>query len=77
MLVKSARALVATEEEEVLSESVSTLPQQGRMVRHFEGSEAALWATRVGSLPPEPLRFVLNATVESLPTNANLHKWGK
>ena len=56
VLVKSARALLATEEEEVLSESLSTLTQQGRMVRQFEGGEAALWATCVRALPPEPLR---------------------
>ena len=36
----------------MLSESLSTLPQQGKMVSKFEGSEAALWATCVGALPP-------------------------
>ena len=60
-----------------VSLSLKDLPQQGRMNRQFEGNEAAIWATCVAKLPPEPLRFVLNASVESLPTNANLHKWGK
>ena len=29
------------------------------------------------SLPPEVFKFVLNASLHSLPTNANLHLWGK
>ena len=76
-LVKVTRALVAAKEDEALSTSLKDLPQQGRMNRQFEGNEATMWATCVAKLPPEPLRFVLNASVESLPTNANLHKWGK
>ena len=75
--VKRARALVATEEEEMLTNNLQDLPQQGEMMRQFDGNAAALWARSVGKLPPEPLRFALNATVESLPTNSNLHKWGK
>ena len=46
-------------------------------MREFGGKEAVMWATVVWKLPPEPLKFALNATVESLLTNANLHKWGK
>ena len=76
-LVRVSRAVIASEEAEDLSASLSALPQQGRMMREFGGKEAAMWATVVGKLPPEPLKFALNATVESLPTNANLHKWGK
>ena len=76
-LVKVTRAFVAAEEGKALSTSLKDLPQQGMMSRQFEGNESAMWATCVVKLPPEPLRFVLNATVESLPTNAKLHKWGK
>ena len=39
----------------------------GEMMRQFDGNAAALWARSVGKFPPEPLRFSLNATVESLP----------
>ena len=28
-------------------------------------------------LPPEPMKFALNASLNTLPTNANLHTWGK
>ena len=60
-MVKRARALVATEEEETLTNNLQDLPQQGEM-RQFDGNAAALWARSVGKLPPEPLRFALNAT---------------
>ena len=72
-----AKALVATEEDELMSSRLQNLPQQGKMMAQFEGSAAALWSKCVGRLPPEPLSFILNATVESLPTNDNLCKWGK
>ena len=76
-LVRVSRAVISSKEAEDLSASLSALPQQGRMMREFGGKEAAMWATPVGKLPSETLKFVLNATVESLPPNANLHKWGK
>ena len=77
MMTRRAKALVATEEDESLSDNLLSLPQQGKMMTHFEGSAAALWSRCVGKLPPESLSFILNAIVESLPTNANLFKWGK
>ena len=52
-------------------------PQQGRMMSLFDGSMAALWARCVGRLPPDPLRFILNATLKTLPTNSKLYVWGK
>ena len=76
-LNRRARALVTTEEDEALSANLLNLPQQGRMMTQFGGNAAALWSRCISKLPPEPLSFILNATVESLPTNANLFKWGK
>ena len=76
-LNRRARALVTTEEDEALSANLLSLPQQGRMMTQFGRNAAALWSRCINKLPPEPLSFILNATVESLPTNANLFKWGK
>ena len=76
-MTRRAKALVRAEEDEVMSSHRLSLPQQGRMISKFEGIAAALWSKCVGRFPPEPLSFVLNATVESLPTNTNLFKWGK
>jgi hypothetical protein len=77
VLVKRVRNLIAAEEGEELATSLHALPQQGGMARHFEGNAAAVWAKCLEKLPPEPLRFALNAAVDTLPTNCNLHRWGK
>ena len=66
--MRATKALIVTEEEEALSNSLNDLPHQSRMMRQFDGNGAALWVLGVGHLPPEPLIFILNATVESLPT---------
>ncbi len=31
----------------------------------------------MSQLPPEPMKFALNAVLKTLPTNSNLHQWGK
>ena len=71
------RNLIAAEEGGELATALHVLPQQGGMVRHFGGNSAAIWSRCLEKLPPEPLRFALNAAVDTLPTNYNLHKWGK
>ena len=62
-MTRRAKALVRPEEDEVMSSHLLSLSQQGRMMSKFEGNAAALWSKCVGRLPPEPLSFVLNATV--------------
>ena len=47
------------------------------MARRLVGCGAELWARAVQCLPPEPMKFALNASLDTLPTNANLHTWGK
>ena len=53
------------------------LPAQGEMAREWRESSPAFWVRAVESLPPEPMKFVLNASLDTLPTNSNLHLWGK
>ena len=74
-LTKAAKSAVAQEEEEELLQHLCSLPQQGEMARQFQGIAAGLWAQCVSQLPPEPMK--LNATLETLPTNTNLRRWGK
>ena len=77
MMTRRAKALMVTEEDESMPKNLLSLPQQGKMMTLFDGNAAALWSRCVSKLPPEPLCFILNAAVESLPTNANLFKWRK
>jgi hypothetical protein len=47
------------------------------MARAWEENSTELWVKAVQALPPEPMKFALNASLDTLPTNANLHTWGK
>jgi len=47
------------------------------MTQCWEGSSPQMWVGAVELLPPEPLKFSINAALDTLPTNINLHKWGK
>ena len=45
------------------------------MMRTASPDGASLWSKAVQSLPAEQMRFALNAAVDTLPHNANLHLW--
>ena len=47
------------------------------MVRVWNENSPDLWIRAVQGILPEPLKFALNASLNTLPTNANLHTWGK
>ena len=47
------------------------------MARRFEGNAAELWVRAVQDLPSDVMKFALNASLETLATNVNLHTWGK
>ena len=52
-----------------------SLPRQGELHRLMEGDAATLWSDTVQKLPPEALKFALNAAQDTLPHNANLAIW--
>ena len=72
-----AKALLVEEEDSEKHQSLCQLSLQGEMARSWESSSPELWARAVQDLPPEPMKFALNASLNTLPTNANLHTWGK
>ena len=53
------------------------LEKQVQMIASVEENEIEIWANTVQSLPAQQMRFVLNAAVDTLPHNTNLHLWGK
>ena len=73
----AVKSLLAEEEDLVLHHTICQLPAQGEMTRAWEESSSTLWVRAVEVLPPEPMKFVLNATLNTLPTNSNLKLWGK
>ena len=58
-------------------EHLCSLSSQGRMARCWAGKSPQLWVWAMQNLTPEPVTFVLNAALDTLPTNSNLHRWGK
>ena len=73
----AAKTIIAEEDDEERHQALCQLPAQGEMARACGDTSQVLWARAVRDLPPEPMSFVLCASLDSLPTNANLHRWGK
>ena len=76
-LTGAVKTILAEDEDEGLHLSLCQLPAQGEMARAWEDNSPVLWVRAVQQLPPEPLKFALNASLNTLPTNSNLHMWGK
>ena len=73
----AVKSLLAEEEQDQRHQSLCQLPVQGEMARAWDVSLPDLWVKAIQDLPPEPLKFILNASLNTLPTNSNLHRWGK
>ena len=76
-IVKTAKVLVRDEANTDLLEKLHSQERQGQMSRCTSSEGAPIWAKVVQSLPEEQMKFALNAAVDVLPHNANLHLWKK
>ena len=74
-LRKAAKSTVADEANSALLNNLQSLERQG----HTNGSTdikcVSVWSLTVQLLPEEQIKFSLNAAVDVLPHNANLHLW--
>ena len=71
-LLKRAKTQIAVDDADRRLEHARSLPHQGQLLRATESAEASKWSAAVLQLPPEVLRFSLNAAQDMLPHNANL-----
>ena len=76
-LARAAKATVMDDTNTSFLEGLQNLKKQGQMSRCTAPKCALVWATVVQSLPEEQMKFALNAAVDVLPHNANLHLWKK
>ena len=76
-VARAVKTIIAEEEEDRRHHDLCQLPLQGEMARLWGEKSPVLWVKAVQGLPPEPLKFALNASLNTLPTNANLHTWGR
>ena len=56
---------------------LQSLERQGQLSRCTDPSCAPIWSQAVQALPEDQLKFAINAAVDVLPHNANLHLWKK
>ena len=68
----TVKTLLAEEEADTRHQQLSGLPRQGEMSRLLEGNSPELWVKAVQVLPPEVMKFSVNASLDTLPTNSNL-----
>ena len=73
----AVKTLLAEEEADQNHLHLCQLSSQREMARAWGESSPQLWVKAVQSLPPEVMKFAINASSNTLPTNANLHLWGK
>ena len=74
---RAVKTIIAEEEGDKRHQDLCQLPAQSEMARSWEKSSPDLWVKAVQGLPLEPLKIALNASLNTLPTNAVLHMWGK
>ena len=71
------KSLLAEKEDDLQHQSFCQLPAQREMTRAWRESSPDLWVRSAQELPSEAMKFSLNASLNTLPTNANLQLWGK
>ena len=76
-LAKAAKAIVVEDINTTLLDHWQSLERQGHMSRCLDQECACVWAEVVKSLPEEQMKFALNAALDVLPHNHNLHLWKK
>ena len=76
-LQRTAKSFLRSEEDDERHEQLCQLPAQGVMARAWDDKSPELWVKALQGLPPEPHKFTLCASTDTLPTNANLSTWGK
>ena len=74
-LAKTAKAIVLENINTSRIDNLHRLERLGQMSRCSAPQGASAWAKVVLSLPEEQMKFVLNAAIDVLPHNVNLHLW--
>ena len=75
---KKVKEYLNKETETEHAKKVKELIKQGKMLELAKKQQQDLtWKSYIFNLKKGTLKFVLNATMDTLPTNANLNQWGK
>ena len=74
-LIRKTKTAIMARDAETRLEHAHGLEHQGQLLRATDDKAAGIWASAVLQLPPEVLRFSMNAAQDTLPHNANLAMW--
>ena len=74
-LLKCTKNIVETEDTEKRLDHAMSLATQGQLHHLVENDAATTWSEVVQKLPPECMKFALNAAQDTLPHNSNLALW--
>ncbi len=77
-LVKKSTTSIRDTFQKKWTDHLKGLAVQGQFVRVWQAVEADIqWKSLLFQLPPRIMQFVLNAIIDTLPTNSNLVRWKK
>ena len=65
-LTGAVKTLLAEEDAGTRLDQLCSLPVPGDMARRWDGCAAELWMRAVQGLPPEAMKFAINASLDSL-----------
>ena len=75
---EAVKSQVRYDNEKVWSDHVKNLVKQGHLLDLAKCQNTDLtWKSFIFDLKKGTLKFILNSTLDTLPTNANLKSWGK
>ena len=72
------KAAVISDENETTLNHIQTLVKQGNFLLLTQLQQVdATWKSYLYNLPKGTMKFLINASIDTLPTNVNLAQWGK
>ena len=76
-LCEAAKRKVSQEDNTDRHNNLVSLQRQGQMLSNTAPDAASVWAKAIEVVTSDQCKFVVNAAVDTLPHNANLHLWKK
>ena len=76
-LTRSVKTSITTSDTQQMKDHLLSLPKQGSFLANAQDNNQALWSKVIPTLPEQTFKFILNASLDTLPTNHNLFLWKK
>ena len=75
---KDVKVSIQFEESNTILNHVKTLIKQGHFLELTKIEQTdATWKSYIFNLPKGTMKWILNSSINTLPTKANLRQWGK